>query len=82
MDSRFVAARMQGEDVAGETRGGRRAVDWVVVAVATGVFVYFATLAHAPSLPFNGVIAALLSGAIFILLVVCGFTLWRTTRFN
>src|ERR1700688_1108028 len=82
LNSQFVAARMQGEDVSGETRGRRRAVDWVVVAVATAVFVYFATLAHAPSLPFNGVIAALLSGAIFILLVVCGFTLWRTTRFN
>src|ERR1700722_15063077 len=82
MDNRFVAARMQGEDVSGETRGRRRAVDWVVVAVATGVFVYFATLAHAPSLPFNGGIAVLLSGAIFILVVVCGFTLWRTTRFN
>lgn len=82
MDNRFVAARMQGEDVSGETRGRRRTVDWVVVAVATGAFVYFATLAHAPSLPFNGVIAALLSGAIFILLVVCGFTLWQTTRFN
>jgi hypothetical protein len=82
MDSRFVAARMQGEDASGETRGRRRAVDWIVVAVATGVFVYFATFAHAPSLPFNGLIAALLSGAIFILLAVCGFTLWRTTHFN
>jgi drug/metabolite transporter (DMT)-like permease len=82
MDSRFVAARMHGEDVPGETRGRRLAVDWVVVAVATGVFVYFATLAHVPSLPFNGAIAALLSGAIFILLVICGFTLWRTTHFN
>src|SRR3984893_118997 len=82
MDNRFVAARMQGKNVSGETRGRRRAVDWVVVAVATGVFVYFATLAHAPSLPFDGVIAALLSGAIFILLVVCGFTLWRTTHFH
>jgi hypothetical protein len=39
-------------------------------------------LAHAPSLPFNEPIAALLSVAILILLVVCGFTLWRTTRFN
>jgi drug/metabolite transporter (DMT)-like permease len=82
MDSRFVAARMQGEDVSAETRGVRRPVDWIVVAVATGVFVYFATLARAPSLPFHGRIAALLSVAIVILLVVCGFTLWRTTRFN
>jgi drug/metabolite transporter (DMT)-like permease len=82
MDSQFVAARMQGEDVSAETRGVRRPVDWIVVAVATGVFVYFATLARAPSLPFHGPIAALLSVAIVILLVVCGFTLWRTTRFN
>jgi drug/metabolite transporter (DMT)-like permease len=82
MDSRFVAARMQGEDVSAETRGVRRPVDWIVVAVATGVFVYFATLARAPSLPFHGPIAALLSVAIVVLLVVCGFTLWRTTRFN
>ena len=82
IDSRFVAARMQGEDVSAETGGRRRPLDWIVVAVATGVFGYFATLAHPPSLPFNGVIAALLSVAIVILLVVCGFTLWRTTRFN
>ena len=82
LDDQFVAARMQGEDVSAETRGVRRPVDWIVVAVATGVFVYFATLARAPSLPFRGPIAALLSVAIVILLVVCGFTLWRTTRFN
>jgi len=82
MDSRFVAARMQGEDVSAETRGRRRPLDWIVVAVATSIFVFFASLAHAPSLPFNGPIAAFLSVAILILLVVCGFTLWRTTRFN
>ncbi|MDQ1409755.1 MAG: hypothetical protein QOJ41_1490 [Acidobacteriaceae bacterium] len=82
MDSRFVAARMQGEDGAAETRGSRRPVDWMVVAIATGVFAYFATLARAPSLPFNGLIAALLSVTILILLGVCGFMLWRTTRFN
>ena len=82
MDSQFVAARMQGEAGSAETRGARRTLDWIVVAVTTGVFVFFATLAHAPSLPFHGLIAALLSVAIVILLVVCGFTLWRTTRFN
>jgi drug/metabolite transporter (DMT)-like permease len=82
MDNQFVAARMHGEDGAAETRGVRRPVDWILVAMATGVFVYFGTLARAPSLPFNGSVAALLSMAIFILLVVCGFTLWRTTRFN
>jgi drug/metabolite transporter (DMT)-like permease len=82
MDSQFVAARMQGEDVSGETGGVGRPLDWIVVAVATGVFVFFATLAHAPSLPFNGLIATLLSVAIMILLIICGVALWRTTRFN
>ena len=82
MDSQFVAARMQGKDASSESRGARRPLDWIVVAVATGVFVFFATLAHAPSLSFNGLIALLLSVAIMILLVVCGVTLWRTTRFN
>jgi drug/metabolite transporter (DMT)-like permease len=82
MDSQFVAARMQGKDAPSESSGVRRPLDWIVVAVATGVFVFFATLAHAPSLPFNGLIALLLSMSIVILLVVCGVTLWRTTRFN
>jgi len=82
MDGQFVAARMQGEDLSEEVRGARRPLDWILVAVATSVFVFFATLARAPSLPFHGQIAALLSVAIVILLAVCGFTLWRTTRFN
>jgi len=82
MDGQFVAARMQGEDLSEEVRGARRPLDWILVAVATSVFVFFATLARAPSFPFHGQIAALLSVAIVILLAVCGFTLWRTTRFN
>jgi hypothetical protein len=73
---------MQGEDMSAETRGVRRPLDWIVVALATAVFVFFATLARAPSLPFRGSVAALLSLAILILFVVCGVTLWRTTRFN
>jgi drug/metabolite transporter (DMT)-like permease len=82
MDSQFVAARMQGKDASEEVRGVRRPLDWIVVAVATGVFIFFATLAHAPSLPFNGLIATLLSVAIMMLLIICGVALWRTTRFN
>jgi hypothetical protein len=82
MDSQFVAARMQGKDASEEVRGVRRLLDWIVVAVATGVFIFFATLAHAPSLPFNGLIATLLSVAIMMLLIICGVALWRTTRFN
>jgi hypothetical protein len=82
VDSQFAAARMQGEDLAEGGRGVRRPLDWIVVAVATSFFIFFATFAHTPSLPFNEAIAAFLSVAIVILLVVCGISLWRTTRFN
>jgi glucose uptake protein GlcU len=82
MDNRFAAARMQGEDLAEGGGVARGPLDWIVVAVATGVFIFFATLAHAPSLPFNAPIAALLSAAMVILLAICGVRLWRTTRFN
>jgi glucose uptake protein GlcU len=82
MDSRFAAARMQGEDLAEQGRVIRGPLDWIVVAVATGVFIFFATLAHAPSLPFNAPIAAILSVAMVVLLAICGVRLWRTTRFN
>ena len=68
--------------MAGEHQSSRSLLDWLLVAVASGVFIYFATLAHAPSLPFHGLVAVILSLAILVLLVISGWTLWRTTRFN
>jgi membrane protein YdbS with pleckstrin-like domain len=82
MDKEHVAARMQGAEMAGEHQSSRSPLDWLLVAVASGVFIYFATLAHAPSLPFHGLVAVLLSLAILVLLVISGWMLWRTTRFN
>jgi glucose uptake protein GlcU len=78
----YVEARMLGVEVPGENRRSRSALDWLLVAGATTVFVFLATLARAPSLPFHGIIAALLSVTILVLLFVCGLALWRTTRFN
>ena len=82
LDKEHVAARMQGAEASGESRSSRTPLDWLLVAVASGVFIYFATLAHAPSLPFHGLVAVLLSLAILVLLVISGWMLWRTTRFN
>jgi drug/metabolite transporter (DMT)-like permease len=78
----YVEARMQGMQMAGEVRPPRTTWDWILVAVATGIFIFFATLARAPRLSFHWVPAALLIGATVALLLVCGATLWRTTRFN
>ena len=82
MDGKFVEARMRGADVSGPSTPSRNALDWCLVACATGVFITCAILARAPLLPFRGIMAALLSVAILILLGICGVMLWRTTRFN
>jgi glucose uptake protein GlcU len=78
----YVEARMQGRQTAGEVRPPRTVWDWLLVAVASGVFVFFATLARAPRMSFHWAPALLLIAATLALLVVCGVTLWRTTRFN
>jgi glucose uptake protein GlcU len=82
LDKEHVKARMQGDAASGEHPSTRSPLDWLLVAVASGVFIYFATLAHAPSLPFHGLVAVLLSLAILVLLAISGWLLWRTTRFN
>jgi glucose uptake protein GlcU len=78
----YVQARMQGMQTAGEIRPGRTVWDWLLVAIATSIFVFFATMARAPRISFHWGPAALLIGATLTLLVACGLTLWRTTRFN
>ena len=78
----YVQARMQGMQVAGESKPPRRLLDWILVAVATGVFAKFATMARAPGMPFHWTPAVLLIVATLLLLMVCGGALWRTTRFH
>ena len=78
----YVDARMQGMQTAGEIRPPRTLWDWLLVAVATGIFVFFATLARAPRMSFHWGPALMLVVATVALLLLCGTSLWRTTRFN
>jgi drug/metabolite transporter (DMT)-like permease len=78
----FVEARMDGRQAAGEAKHSRKALDWALVAVATSVFVFLATLARVPRLSFDWGPVAVLSAAMLALMLVCGISLWRTTRFN
>ena len=78
----YVEARMQGRQTAGEVRPPRTVWDGLLVAVASGIFVFFASLARAPRMSFHWAPALLLIAATLALLVVCSLTLWRTTRFN
>jgi glucose uptake protein GlcU len=78
----FVEARMDGRQAAGELKPSRSPLDWLLVAGATGIFVILAAAARVPQISVHWVPAAVLSAATLVLLLVCGFTLWRTTRFH
>jgi drug/metabolite transporter (DMT)-like permease len=78
----FVEARMDGRQLLGEEKRSRSALDWVLVIAATSVFVIFAAMARVPQMSLHWGPATLLTAALFLLLIVCGLALWRTTRFN
>jgi len=78
----FVEARMDGRQLLGELKPSRSALDWLLVVVATSVFVIFAAMARVPEMPLRWAPAALLTAVLFLLLFICGLALWHTTRFN
>jgi len=78
----FVEARMDGRQAAGEQKPSRSALDWLLVAIATGIFVILAVAARVPQISLHRGPAAILSAATLLLLLICGLTLWRTTRFH
>jgi drug/metabolite transporter (DMT)-like permease len=78
----YVEARMQGMQVAGEVKPSRSFLDWVLVTAATGIFVILAAQARAPVIPFRLGPAIVLIGATLALLLACGISLGRTTRFH
>jgi drug/metabolite transporter (DMT)-like permease len=78
----FVEARMDGRQSAGEAAPSRSLLDWFFVALATAVFICFATVARVPDIPARWTPAILLSIVSLVLLVACGLRLWRTTKFQ
>jgi drug/metabolite transporter (DMT)-like permease len=82
IESEFVEARMDGRQSASEAKPSRTAIDWLLVAVATTIFAYFGATARLPQIQLNWPPALMLSAATLALLLVCGLTLHRTTRFH
>lgn len=78
----YVEARMDGRQAAGELKPSRSAWDWLLVAGASGIFIVFAAMARIPQISLRLGPAGLLTAALLVLLFVCGFALWRTTRFH
>jgi hypothetical protein len=63
-------------------RQRRTWVDWAIVALATGTFIAFASLARVPQLAIRVDWLYLLVAVSLSLLAVWATTLWRTTRFT
>ena len=82
LSSDFVEARLDGRQSAGEAAPSRGLLDWLFVALATAVFIYFASIARVPDISANWTPAVFLSIVSLILLAACGLRLWRTTRFQ
>jgi drug/metabolite transporter (DMT)-like permease len=82
LSAEFVEARMDGRQSAGEAAPSRGLLDWLFVALATAVFIYFASIARVPNIPAHWTPAILLSIVSLILLASCGLRLWRTTKFQ
>jgi glucose uptake protein GlcU len=80
--SDFVEARLDGRQSAGEAAPSRGLFDWLFVALATAIFIYFGTTARVPNLSAHWTPAIFLSVVTLILLAACGLRLWRTTRFQ
>jgi glucose uptake protein GlcU len=78
----YIEARMDGRQAADELAHSRSIWDWVLVAAASAIFVVFARMARVPQMSLHAGPAALLTAALFLLLLICTLVLWRTTHFN
>jgi hypothetical protein len=82
IESEYVEARMDGRQAASEAKPTRTAVDWLLVAAATAIFVYFGATARLPQIAINWLPALILTAATLAMLLIAGLTLHRTTRFH
>src|SRR3984893_13268034 len=63
IESEFVQARMEGRQTSGERKRPRNVCDWLLVAVATGIFMIFGAMARVPQMSVDWGAAAILSVA-------------------
>jgi len=78
----YVEAHMEGRQASGERKPTRSGLDWLLVGVATSVFIILGAMARVPQMSLHWDAMAILSVASVVLLLVCGVALWRTTRFQ
>jgi hypothetical protein len=78
----YVEAHMEGRQARDERKPARNGLDWLLVGVASSVFIFLGVMARVPQMSLHWGAMAILSVASVVLLLVCGVALWRTTRFQ
>jgi hypothetical protein len=79
----FLNAGMTGRsDISPVSGPSRSWLDWLLVATASGIFIYLASVARTPQISFNWPALVLLSVALLASLLVAALVLFRTTRFH
>ncbi|HEX4810009.1 MAG TPA: GRP family sugar transporter [Bryobacteraceae bacterium] len=85
IDPVYVASRGEGRELTSESAdgksGGRTWGDWLLVTVATLIFVALALIARVPHMEIQMGWLFVLTGAMFVALVGGCVALWRVTRF-
>jgi drug/metabolite transporter (DMT)-like permease len=81
IDGEYVRAGMEGR-AHGTTSNRRTALDWLLILGTTALFIALAFVARLPNVEISSGWAVAITSAMLFLLVACGITLWRTTRFR
>jgi len=83
VDANYVQAGLEGKFQQGvESQHRRNWLDWVLVVLATAVFISLAVLGRVPKMTLNWSALATLCAVMLIFLAGCGAALWKITRFN
>ena len=78
----YVAARLEGRQAASESLPRRTTLDWLLVAIATGILFAFALISRVPQIPIRWAPVLVLTAVMLLFLLLCGRKLWRTTGFH
>jgi drug/metabolite transporter (DMT)-like permease len=81
LNAEYVSKRMEGHDLA-STLPRRAWFDWLIVAVATVIFILLGWIAAVPHMQIQMAWLAALTAAMLIVLIAAGWALWRSTRFT
>ncbi|HET8966952.1 MAG TPA: GRP family sugar transporter [Candidatus Acidoferrum sp.] len=76
----YVSAAIAGEST--ESHASRSWIDWLLLAVTSGVFLFLGSIARTPQISFHWPALLLLSLASLLILAVAAYSLFKTTRFN